>query len=162
MVRAKLLKAAAYHMAGTDYEPQDLLSEAVQRALDGERKCPRGVAPHVFLGNAMKSIAWARREQLEGEPDMVSLEQAEDVVATPARSPERAIIARQDCDGMLAALDELFADDAEAQVVFMGRIDGLEADEIRAIGEWDLQAYATICRRMRNKINKKFPGGWRG
>jgi DNA-directed RNA polymerase specialized sigma24 family protein len=159
-VRTKLMKAAAFYVAGTDFAPEDLLNEAVTRALAGERKCPRDVAPQVFLGNAMKSIAWARREQLDGEPDMENLDDVEGVIPAPARSAEREIVARQDCDGMLKALEELFADDEEVQLVIMGLVDGHDAEEIRGIGGWDPRAYATIRRRMRNKINKKYPGGW--
>ncbi len=159
-IRAKLMKAAAFHAAGTDFAPEDLLSEATTRALASERKCPRSVAPHVFLGNAMESIAWARREQLDQEPDMEKLDDLEGVIPAPARSAEREIVARQDCDAMLKALEELFADDEEAQLVIMGLVDGHKVEEIRSIGGWDLGAYATIRRRMRNKINKKYPGGW--
>ena len=157
---AKLMKAAAYHAAGTDFAPCDLLSEATVRALAGERKCPRGVSPEVFLGNAMKSIAWARREQLDGEPDTENLDDIERVIAAPVHGAEREIIAQQDCDSMLKALEELFADDEEALLVIMGLVDDNEADEIRSIGGWDLRAYATIRRRMRNKISKRYPEGW--
>lgn len=160
LIRARLKKAAAYYAVGTDFAPADLLSEAVARALGGERHCPRSVPPHVFLSNAMRSIAWARRRELDGEPDMENLDGVEEVIPAPARSAEREIIARQDCDGMFAALEELFADDEEAMLVILALVEGYDAEGVRTIGGWDHGAYATIRRRMRNKINKNYPGGW--
>ena len=62
---------------------------------------------------------------------------------------------------MSVRLEELFADDDEAQLILMGEMDELTAEEIREIGEIDATTYASARRRMRRRIDKEFPDGWR-
>src|SRR6266446_5307209 len=52
----------------------DMLAEALVRALDGTRKCPRGVNLMVFLARAMKSIAWADRTSAKAQREIGPVE----------------------------------------------------------------------------------------
>ena len=51
----RLTKVAARLTDGTSQTGDDLFQEAVLKALDGERQCPRDVDVSLFLANAMRS-----------------------------------------------------------------------------------------------------------
>lgn len=164
--RAKLVKAASRLVGGTDYEPDDLVSEAVVRALDGTRTCPRDVPPTVFLWNAMKSIASAAWESRSLRPRATSIDGpgSEKIAAklrASERSAEEGLVASEDSAKRLEALMTLFKDDADALCVVMGDLDGLEADEIRALCSLDKLAFPTVRRRIRRTIDRGYPEGWR-
>ena len=162
----RLSRIAGHYAVGVGVEAQDVVNEAARRALDGTRACPRGVSLVTFLVNTMRSIAHAERIKLKEAPVNVSLSSpAEEDGATPdaadgARGAEDLLVAKEDAAARLAALDGLFAGDDDAQLVVMGLLDDLTADEIRSLGEWDEQGYATVRRRMRRKIERRYPQGW--
>jgi hypothetical protein len=64
----RLNKIAQILAYGRQVTWQDLLQEAMCRALSGVRRCPRDVAPAVFLGNAMWSIASASDKERRHDP----------------------------------------------------------------------------------------------
>lgn len=76
------------------------------------------------------------------------------------RSVEDWRVAREDAEARLKAIEAIFSDDDDAQLVLMGDLDGLEAHEVRAAGGWNEQEYATVRRRIRRKISAAFPKGW--
>ena len=164
--KLRLHKAARILCGGTRFEWNDLFNEAVARALTGKRHCPREVAVVQFLANVMRSIASAARISQAREPETRSLSAtgtegaAAENVAAPERHPEQLAVARQECEAMLAAIDLLFGDDEEAQMVLMGDMDGLGAEAIRDMQGWNLQQYATVRRRIKRKINERFPKGF--
>ena len=69
----RLRKVACLLCGGTDYEWNDLINEAIARALAESRRCPRTTRPIVFLGNAMKSIVSDNRESRSARPETTSL-----------------------------------------------------------------------------------------
>ena len=147
--RAKLVSSARRLADGTGYEPQDLLHEAVVRALDGTRSCPRSVAPMTFLYNAMKSIASAAWEARNLRPRLASIDAAgvDKIVAaikTPDGSVEESMIAKEDSARRLEALMTIFKDDADALCVVMGDLDGMEAEDIRSVCSLDKTTYPTV------------------
>jgi DNA-directed RNA polymerase specialized sigma24 family protein len=163
--RARLIMAARSLISGTDYRPEDLVSEAIVRALDGTRSCPRSVAPTTFLFNAMKSIASAAWEARSLRPRIVSMDEPEagkvvEVVRDPSGSIEDRLVAREDTSRRVEALMELFKEDQDALCVVMGDLDDLEAEEIRGVCGLDEKAYHTVRRRIRRKIEREFPQGW--
>lgn len=161
----RLRKAARILCGGSGYEWNELLNEAVVRALSGTRRCPRSTQPVVFLANAMKSIVSAGRESLALQPETTSLAATGTdgkVLDPPSRqrTVEETLTARDDCAARLAALDDLFKDDEEAQMVILGDIEGLDAEAIRDMQGWTLQELATVRRRIRRRIEARYPTGF--
>lgn len=162
--RAKLVKAAGRLAAGTEYAPGDLLSEAVVRALDGSRLCPRNVPPIAFLWNVMRSIASTAWEAEARAPTVEAISLADGdggvAIADAARSPEELVIAKDDYTKRVDALQRVFEDDQEALLVIMGELDGMTAEEIRSVTGLSETAYATIRRRIRRALDRAYPEGW--
>jgi DNA-directed RNA polymerase specialized sigma24 family protein len=163
--KAKLVKAARILVRGTDYEPDELISEAIVRALDGSRSCPRDVDPLAFLYNAMRSIAsaaWKARD-LRPKVDSIDAPHGANVAATLRAadcSAEDKLLAEEDAAGRLKALMDLFEADADALCVVMGDLDELRPEEIRDLCGIDEKAYPTVRRRIRRTIEREFPHGW--
>lgn len=162
----RLRKIARIYAGGTNLEPDDLLQEAVLRALNGNRTCPKGVALLTFLANAMRSIAWAARERTKSDPVAQASEDVTDEastasqVGTPGRSPEEDIIAREEQKRGQDALLDLFGDDEQALQMLMGDLDDLPAEEVRTMWNMDKKTYASTRRRIRRKIERKLHDGW--
>jgi DNA-directed RNA polymerase specialized sigma24 family protein len=133
----KLRKAARFisKINGLD-DDQALLQEAMVRAFEGRRRCPRALPVVAFLFGAMRSIASsaaksarrspvdrfaAVRDEAEDAPRRSGTEQAD------ACTPERETFARD----MLKKIDELFKDDADAQMVLYAMAEGLQGQELR-------------------------------
>lgn len=157
------LERAAMHLAGmTSWEWRDLYQETVRRCLD-TRNFPRDVKPVVVIINVMRSVAsaeWKRRKSL---PDVVAVgdlaELATDSLELELNAEDHQLAA-EDYAARIKMLEELVADDEEAQMVLMGLFDGLEPGDIRDIGGWTETQYATIRRRLRRRINARIGGGW--
>lgn len=162
----RLERAARRLSDGTEYGPDDLLQETVCRTLEGQRACPRHVPIAAFLYNAMKSIASSSRKQLAERPchDSLDSDEAGAVtrpIAASGRTVEELLVARADYAERVRALSALFDDDPPALMVVMGDLDGVEAAELRAMAELDETSFATVRRRIRRRIDKAFPGGWK-
>lgn len=159
----RLGKIAAAYAAGLPVEPEDLLQKALRRALDGTRSCPRDVPVLVFLTGAMKSIASSERGKSASDP----LFRAGDIPLSQtsgAPDPETALSAAQDqaeAARQVNAVLDLFRDDQPAQLVLMGEMEGLSADDIRAMGEMNKTTYASVRRRIRRKIEREQAQGWK-
>lgn len=157
---------AKSHALGTGHGWEDLLQEAICRTLEGGRSCPRSVSPVVFLYNAMRSIASAWRETLAGQGHHVSVDAGEDgeptvQVPAPTRNAEQALVARADYAEGVEALQRLFEDDGLALMVVMGGLDGIEGAELAALAGLDEKELATVRRKIRRRIEKAFPEGWK-
>jgi len=69
----RLGRAARILCGGSGFEWNDLINEAVVRALAGSRNCPRATSPVVFLVGAMRSIVSTGREVQARERENESL-----------------------------------------------------------------------------------------
>jgi DNA-directed RNA polymerase specialized sigma24 family protein len=148
----------------------ELLGEAVVRALNGTRRCPRHVAATTFLIGVMKSLASEIIEKRGADP--LSRIVADDTFSpdgllasepTPAPNPEDALAIKEAEEGMAALvmeIESLFADDAEALTILRGEMNGLSAEEIREDGAIKEIAYNSARRRIRRRIDKAYPNGW--
>jgi RNA polymerase sigma-70 factor (ECF subfamily) len=150
---------------GRDVDPGDLLQEAIKRALDGTRKCKRGVDFLVFLKNAMRSIASAKRKKQVPENDIAFSKDAHsgDISGMPTSSPEENVLAQERakaCEAKLQEIYDLFKDDGDATGILMGKEEGLSAQEIREMWGMDKTTYNSTRRRIRRTVNKKYPKGW--
>ena len=161
----RLQKKATALASGTGMEPDDLLQEAVSRALeeDGGRNCPRDVHPVTFLGNVIRSVAshrrneWAREMPIgargEGEADPVA------DVPDPRPSPEDAVIGRLDLGATVARIEAMFQGDPQAQAIIIGSMEGWSPDEIREAQPMSEIEYATARKRVRRALLRQFPKG---
>lgn len=132
----------------------DILHEAIARALDGSRPWPPDVPILAFLSGVMRSICndlW-RRARLE-QRLLVSRDDrdqrsgpSEEVDDVP--DPERILAAAQ----TLATIYRLFEADPLALKIIAGMAEGLTATEICSIHEMSELDYDTTRRRMRRTL----------
>ena len=165
--RLRLRRHARTYAMGTEYEPDDLLQEALARALtEGTgRTCPRDVPVVVFLCNAMRSIGHASRRHLAGLPAVDTLDGTDDddapiQIADPGRTVEEALVAKADFNDAVQALERLFENDGEALFVVMGDMDEVPAAEMKAILGLNDVKFASVRRRIQRHIAGAFPKGW--
>lgn len=143
--------------------PDDLLQEALARAIEGRRKCPRGLPIVPFIWSSMSSIADAaakrkRRSRIDvfAEPEDAEEEESLDGTGVEVRDPERLAAARD----ALAKIEALFEDDVEVSVLIEELANGLKGEELRAsLGLTDTEL-DTIRKRMHRKC-KELAKPWR-
>jgi DNA-directed RNA polymerase specialized sigma24 family protein len=168
----KLRKVAAYYARTCPLEANDILQDALTRALGGKRQCPAHIDVIRFLAQVMRSIATdsvkgAVRHQ-EGHTRHPALrlvpthgaeepESLEDCSPTP----EEALAAEQEAARIKDAILRLFDDDLIAQAIIEGDMEEMEAEEIRALTDLDKVAYASKRRFIRRRIDQAFPEGWK-
>jgi RNA polymerase sigma-70 factor (ECF subfamily) len=150
----KLKAIARLHARGLppDVGWEDLLQEAITRALLGSRVQPEGVTAVGFLAGVMRSLKaehWRRvrrgerRAEVRGEEDPRQVEPRD-----PRPDPERALAARQELD----AIERLFAEDHQALQIIAGLASGLSAHEIRAATCLSKTDYDSARKRMRRAL----------
>lgn len=168
----KLERVAQWLSSGRSIAADDLLQEAVCRALEGVRNCPKDVPVVVFLVNVMKSLVSAYHKAAMIDPielaapvstvdDDGDEKDALADVEDRAPSPEQQLMEDDAAEKMKAALHRLFEDDEEAELVLLDIFVGLTAEETRADLNLDETTYATIRRRIRRRINQRYPEGWK-
>lgn len=144
----------------------DLIQEAMVAAVTGRRNCRRDLPIVVFLIGAMRSIASAARNSASATRPEVSLDATGTdgkplVVITDSEPDAEAMALRaEDVAQRIAALEELFADDEPAMLVIWGDLEELSKEEIMSMNDLSETAYDTIRRRIRRKIERRFPNGW--
>ena len=130
---------------------EDLLHEAVRRALEGTRACPSDVPLITFLVQTMRSLAqeqWAHeRRSPVGQVSSSSLKRSQ---IAPGGGPERELAAAQE----LSELRGAFAKDAAALAVLDGMAEGDGPGEIQARAGLDLLAYRAAQKRIRRAVLK--------
>jgi RNA polymerase sigma-70 factor (ECF subfamily) len=129
----------------------DLLHEAMLRALDGTRRWPPGVPLLAFLAGIMRSLSdahWRRRRREAMAPRSDQTAMALIVGETSEPDPERLYAASQ----ALAAVDRLFASDAEALKVIAGLSNDMAAEDIQRHYGLTAVEYDTTRRRMRRAL----------
>lgn len=143
-----------------DVEPMELINTAVERALVGTRKWPRGLPALVFLAGAMRSIAtehWHRvyREREDIAPSPSSAGHGDgnpgglpDGIPSEFPDPEREMLAKQ----MLEQVEQVFADDDEALTLVMARAEGYSPVEIQRDFDMDAQQYVNASKRVQRKL----------
>lgn len=134
-------------LPGLDW--QELLHEAVLRALDGSRSWPPGVSLVAFLAGIMRSLRSDHWRRHRAGSALLPV-QAADAADPPSEAPdpERIVAAVQ----ALAAIDRLFADDPAALAVILGLSQGLSAKEIRRRAGLSETEYDSTRKRMRRAL----------
>lgn len=167
----KLQKSAKYYSRKCNADPDELINEGICRALAGKRRCRRNLAPLVFLIGIVKSLAsdlyrGGASDPLAHPVTADVLDSAEPLAANPAdaQNPEDRLAKIEDenlAAAVVAELEELFNDDEVVLFILMGELDELPAEEIRELAGMDRKTYDTARRRMRRKIDRDYPKGWR-
>ena len=184
--RLRLFARARLLLWGTEYtDPQELLNEAVKRALiaasgakqDGERGRPwplDRVPLPAFLSGCMDSIADSSRESL-GQTQTHRLEaiagEARDVdtviyraggwntdVVEQAIEVEDAADRQQRARAAAQFIEAYFKDDQEVLAVIEGEKADMSVAEVLALFDLDQKTYDTARRRLRRQVDKLMPG----
>jgi RNA polymerase sigma factor (sigma-70 family) len=150
----RLYKIAGWYIGGTSMQIDDLVHEAIVRAMEGTRRCPRDLHIITFLFKTMESIASAEREKY----DTKAVQNPKDPEDLPdkASTPELQVI---DMEERQEHIEALLGNDQEALMVLMRINDGYGPEEICEICEIDKTRYATIRRRIRRAIERRESGG---
>jgi len=157
--KLKLYAVEAILRRGTGLGKGDLLREAICRALDGERNCPRDVPFMAFLVMTMKSIASHarkkdRRTVLRADPpEPASMDGS---ATTTVPSSEDAMVVAP----VLAEIHAHFEDDEEATLVLMGWAEELRGKALREATGLDQAALDYAAKRIRAGARKLYPDGW--
>lgn len=162
---AKLNGAARVMSVKCWREPEELLNEAIYRAIDGRRACPRRMKPLAFLFGVMRSIAdeWVNDRQRSrgpsdatqwGSPSPVDIETLADCGPTPADNLEAAE-RRAAAAEVLAEVDKMFKDDEEAWFIIQADMEGeMGPNEVCETLGIDRKRYDTARKRMRRGYDK--------
>lgn len=136
---------------------QDLLQEAIGRALDGRRRWPRAVDFMAFMRQTIRSIAnehWRREERKPPHSDLDD-ESMVDRGLNTAYQPERLVLAAK----LLEEIQSLFAEDPQVLAILAGiAADEPPADIKRKAGMSNTQ-YASAQKRIRRGLANAFPSG---
>lgn len=151
----KLGKSAEYLCMGLAIEGQDILNLAFCKALEGKRKCPRGLPVEIFIYGAMKSLVDAYLKNRKRDPLHLTAKVLEedgsldiDDLQPNIDTPEEILKAKQ----TLEEIDQTLKDD-EAMVV-MAQLDEYSPQQIQETVGLTPTQYASTLRAIRRKLDK--------
>ncbi|MET4344701.1 sigma-70 family RNA polymerase sigma factor [Bradyrhizobium sp. RT9a] len=149
---------------GTDFQENELYSEAVCQAIVGERRCPRDESFVAFLAQSMRSIASHRRKALGRTVPLTSDDHrpggGEKQIAADQLDQEALLIEKQAEDVTKVIYDAL-EDDEEAQLAVIAISGQNRGKALRDEIGVDQAGYDYIMKRIRRTLAKKFPDGFR-
>ncbi len=160
------LRLAAQLYAIYPVEPEEVVQEALCRAIAGTRKCPRNVSVVRFVAEAIRSIAHDELRKVENRRDEVSVhdEALDDPDAITPRetgpNAEERIISSEQIRGTEQRLLELFDGDDEAQLIVLGMLTGSEGAELREATGLDQTRFNSKRRFVRRTINNAIESGF--
>lgn len=157
----RLYKKGASYAFGTGMSAEDLLNEAILRTLEEDRRsCPADVPIHVYLGNAMRSIASGERKKYAREvADGKETDQMSKLGNAPAEvaTPEEQTAAKMELENVVGRLQEVFKDDPQGEAIVIGELEGWAPTEIKELEPMDDKEYAAARKRVRRRIAQEFP-----
>ena len=159
------LRSAAQLYAVYPVEPEDMVQEALCRAIAGTRNCPKGVSVVRFLAEAIRSIAHDELQKVEHQRDEVSVHdktiENPDAITPlePGPTAEERMISNEQSRGTENQLLELFEGDEKAQLIVMGMLDETEGAELKEFTGLDQTGFNSKRRYVRRKINKAIENG---
>jgi DNA-directed RNA polymerase specialized sigma24 family protein len=147
-----------------------LLADAIIKTFDGTRSWKRGMGVCEHMYGVMRSLANNDHKKKtiskrtvaftndEGEENLRILHE------TSSPSPETLLIEReyqeeheQNAQTLANQVLDLFADDGDAMMILMGMMDDIPAEEIRELSGMDQTSYNTTRKRIRRKLDRKYP-----
>lgn len=142
---ASLTKTARFESGRCPEEPEDLLQEALLKAVAGERRCPRGVDVVVFVKNTIRSLADNARKRHQRQGRLLDELKATAVVAEEDPQPTRELVRRA---------HDLFLNDPLAARVIRGKSQGLRGKALRDFARIDGRELGTVQRRIRRRLER--------
>jgi DNA-directed RNA polymerase specialized sigma24 family protein len=159
----RVRKTAEYWARAYDANADDVMNDALERALDGSRQCPQDVTIFKFLAGAMRSISSGDRKARRCRAEIHLVAEDGSLVVDPTDDRPNAAEAaqsREETARIRQAVLGLFDDDLAAQTIVEGDMDGIEGEELRDLTGLDAKAFASKRRFVRRTIDRAYPGGW--
>lgn len=148
------------------WDPDDLVQEAIARALAGSRNCPADVDVVKFLAEAIRGIADDEAAKAEiatrHVPIVAPGEEAPgaaDVEDERLNAEQRALEAGNLAE-IRAAVLALFDDDPVARDLADGVMEDMSKAELCEMLDLDDKSYATKRRFIRRRVDERWPRGW--
>ena len=165
--KARLLKIAKkWAEVSGDIEPEDLLHEAMMKAIEENpryrRRCPKGVELVTFLANAMRSLADNRIEWRKRRKDALAAEVSHPeydlLIALTAdettRTGEQELLHAEHEAAFHAFLEEQCKGCERTHLVLLGGFDGLRGQELCDFAGVTKEELATIHRRIARMMDR--------
>ena len=153
---ARLVAAAQAFSRLCGLDPEELLQEALTRALEGTRTCERGTSFVSFICGVMKSFVSQENEARKaGFRPKVLLRDGQPVlpdVPANAPSPEQSAISAVDDRPLLAEIEAAAVGDEQVQLLIEGIYDGMRGEKLQELLGVDEKGLATVRRRLRRLI----------
>jgi DNA-directed RNA polymerase specialized sigma24 family protein len=153
---ARLVAAAQAFSRLCGLDPEELLQEAMTRALEGTRTCERGTSLVPFICGVMKSFVSQENEARKaGFRPKVLVRDGQPVLPdVPANdpSPEQSAISAVDDRPLLAEIEAAAAGDEQIQLLIEGIYDGMRGEKLQGLLGIDEKGLATVRRRLRRLI----------
>lgn len=153
---ARLVTAAQALSRLCGLDPEDLLQEALTRALEGTRTCERGTSFVPFICGVMKSFVSQENEARKaGFRPTVLVRDAQPVLPdVPANdpSPEQSAISAVDDRPLLAEIEAAAVGDEQVQILIEGIYEGMRGEKLQELLGVDEKGLATVRRRLRRLI----------
>jgi DNA-directed RNA polymerase specialized sigma24 family protein len=155
---ARLIAAARGFSRLCGIDAEDLLQEALTRALEGRRTCERGTSLVPFICGVMKSFVSQENEARKDgfRPTLVLRDGQAIVPEVPADdpSPERAALSAIDDRAVLAEIDAAAVGDEKLQLLIEGIYDGMRGAELAELLGVDEKGLATVRKRLRRLLQE--------
>ena len=155
---ARLDLAAQGFSSLCSLDPEDLLQEALTRALEGRRTCKRGTPFVPFICGVMKSLASEEIEaRKDGRRPVTVLRNAEPILPdAPALTPtpEQSAISAIDDRPVLAAIVAGAEGDEQLQFLIEGIDDQMRGAKLQELLEVDAKGLATVYKRLSRLLTR--------
>jgi len=144
----RLQHIAEIYTGNHEMDADDLVNEAVSRALSGERKtCPKNLPIISFLAGVMRSISNGEREKYQRNEQLN--EDKWNAIEDLDSSTEKNLAESQ----AFKEMEEIFEDDEQILLLIFHLQEGGSPTEIQKSEGWSKTQYNTIRRKMRRKWN---------
>lgn len=151
--RIRLRRIALHFENRGGGEAEELLQEALARALEGRRRCPRKVTIVQFIGGIVSSLSSEASEtRKKGWGPIPVGDGVIDAAAHDGPSPEREVASRMDGGVTLAKVQEAIAGDDELELLVEGIYDGMKGKDLEELLAIDTSKLATVQRRLQRKL----------
>jgi DNA-directed RNA polymerase specialized sigma24 family protein len=136
------------------HDADDLLNEALDRALSGRRPWPSDVSLPAFLSQVMRSIASQWRKQNRREPLQ---EDETGVIEEASHNPG----ASYEMDDVISRMRDMLAEDPAGRGILEHLLADSDREEAQIALGMDATQYDTARRRMVRNLFDAFHTGWK-
>lgn len=158
------LQRIAYYYSKDRLNSDDLLFRAFEKALSGERNCPRNIGVMMFMRGIIRSLASSEFKALKRSPVISENDLCHDdgndptPIEHPSLEPsaEETLVLAEN----VAAILCLFNDDEIARIMIEGIMEEMDAKELQELTGLDCTAYESKRKKIRRRIDKAYPKGF--